>query len=93
MKPEQILDLPLEENDAQATTVRDFLKALLSKLWREEEAFSGKRPFGNSAWQAPVEKALIKAKVVGGELDENGYVNSMDQTAFDKIMQQVIATL
>ncbi len=45
------LDLPIPENDAQAETVREYFKELLTTLLIEEESFSGKRPFGNSGWQ------------------------------------------
>lgn len=46
-----ILDILMGENDAGALTVRDYLKALLRRLWLEQEGFSGKRPFGNSGWE------------------------------------------
>lgn len=45
------LDLPIPENDAQAETVREYFKELLTTLLIEEESFSGKRPFGNSGWR------------------------------------------
>lgn len=50
MTGEEILDLPMAENDSGADTIRGYLKALLHKLWDEDEGFSGKRPFGNSGW-------------------------------------------
>jgi hypothetical protein len=46
--PRQLLDLPLPENDSGASTVRGYLLALLTELFREVDGFSGKRPFGNS---------------------------------------------
>lgn len=54
-----ILDCPLEENDAYADTVKDYLKALLRALWDEGEGFSGKRPFGNSGWEGDLLDPLI----------------------------------
>ncbi len=50
----QVLDLPLPDNDSGARTVRAYLRALLTELWREEGNFSGKAPFGNSGWQYDV---------------------------------------
>jgi hypothetical protein len=47
----EILALPMGPNDADAENVREYLKALLTELWREGESFSGKRPFGNSGWE------------------------------------------
>ena len=80
--PDPILDQPMDfENDACATTVRDYLKALLLELWKEREGFSGKRPFGNSGWQFDLYKALIVAGAVPGKLDEDGFVQELDDTA------------
>lgn len=46
----EILDIELEENDAEAKTIREYLKALAYAVIYEVEGFSGKRPFGNSDW-------------------------------------------
>lgn len=58
MTGEDVLALPMPDNDAGAATVREYLQALLLVLWMEEEGFSGKRPFGNSGWQGELENAL-----------------------------------
>lgn len=50
----EILDRKL----ADGTTVREFLKACLSALIDEGEAFSGKRPLGNSGWEAELAHAI-----------------------------------
>lgn len=92
MEP-SILDLPMGRNDAKATTVRDYLKALLSELWREEEGFSGKRPFGNSGWKYEVFKALIDGGAIAGKLDEHGYVEQIDSDAADRLVQKAIVSL
>jgi hypothetical protein len=73
--PQQVLDLPLGENDSGASTVRGYLIALLTELWPDGEAFSGKRPFGNSGWQCDLYLPLIKAGIVAGTLDEDGYLD------------------
>lgn len=64
MTPDEVLALPLPSNDAGAATVRDYLKALLLTLWREGEAFSGKRPFGNSGWDSELLDAIPEAACV-----------------------------
>jgi hypothetical protein len=61
---EQILAVPMGENDALAPTVREYLAALLRGVWRENETFDGKRPFGNSDWQHEVAAALATAGLV-----------------------------
>ncbi len=89
----RVLALPMGENDADAATVRDYLKALLSTLWREEEGFSGKRPFGNSSWQREVLRALVKADMVGGDFDEDGYLEGVDIDRADSLIQLAIRSL
>lgn len=66
-----VLDLPMQPNDADAATVRDYLKTLLAKLWEEEESFSGKRPLGNSGWQYDLYKPLVQAGLVAAVDDRD----------------------
>jgi hypothetical protein len=76
----QVLGLELGRNDSGAPTVRGYLVALLAELWREGEGFSGKRPFGNSSWEYDLYAPLIKAGLVKGKLDEDGYIDEFDDT-------------
>lgn len=73
MPPSDILNLPMQENDAQAETVRDYLKALLERVWVEQEGFSGKRPFGNSGWYWDLYLPLLDAGVVADHGLEHGW--------------------
>lgn len=66
----QVLDLALPDNDAGAATIRDYLTRLLAEVWREEQGFSGKRPFGNSGWQYEVYVPMIRAGLVAGSITE-----------------------
>jgi hypothetical protein len=70
-----VLDLALPENDSGESTVRGYLLALLRELWREEDGFSGKRPFGNSGWPYDIYGPMVRAGFVPGSLDEDGYVD------------------
>jgi len=83
----------LPDNDANASTVIDYLRTLLSTLWEEEEGFDGKRPFGNSSWQSDVHAALIDAGVVAGELDADGYIIEGDTDFADRLIQALINDL
>jgi hypothetical protein len=91
--PQQLLDLPLPDNDSGASTVRGYLVALLSTLWREEDRFSGKRPFGNSGWQYDLYKPMILAGLVDGQIDEDGYIERADVPTADKLLLAAIAAL
>jgi hypothetical protein len=66
-----ILNLPMQENDAVAKTVRDYLQRLLRGVWIDGEGFDGKRPFGNSGWQQEIYETLIKAEFI--KADNEGY--------------------
>lgn len=100
MTGEEILDVELGENDADASTIREYLKALLSALWDEGESFSGKRPLGNSDWQWPIYRALVKAEAVetdetfldGDDLDSLGYGN-FDMAEADRLIHLAIQAL
>ena len=62
--PQELLDMPLPPNDANADTVRGYLIALLTELWREEEGFDCKRPFGNSGWQHDIYQPMADAGLI-----------------------------
>lgn len=66
---QEVFDCPMHENDSGATTVRGYLKALLTELWASGEGFSGKRPFGNSGWEYDIYRALVVNGLVGGKID------------------------
>ena len=68
----RVLDCPMEDNDADAHTVRDYLAKLALMVWQENEGFSGKRPFGNSGWEHEVYDALADAKLIDREDDQEG---------------------
>jgi hypothetical protein len=88
-----VLDLPMEENDAKAATIRDYLKALLAELWRKEEGFNGKRPFGNSGWTWDVYRALVKGNAIKGKFSSDGDLIEHDQEAGDRMIQEAINAL
>ena len=89
----KILDLPMDDNDAKAATVRDYLKALLATLWERDEGFSGKRPFGNSGWKYDLYLPLIKAGIVTGKLDHEGFVEEVAEAEADELIAKAIAEL
>lgn len=89
----QLLALPLGPNDAQAATVRDYLIELLCVVWREDEAFSGKRPFGNSGWAHDIYVPMVKAGLITGTLDDDGYVEVCDIKAADQLIFAAIRAL
>lgn len=92
--PAQVLALPLDPgNDSGADTVRGYLVALLAEVWRHGEGFGGKRPFGNSGWQYDLYRPLLKAGYITGSLDEDGYVEDVDDRAGDRLIAEAIESL
>lgn len=79
--PQQVLDLRMQPNDADAATIRDYLIKLLHLVWEDREGFDGKRPFGNSGWAWDVYGDLIRAGYVPGSFDEDGDVEVFDDDA------------
>lgn len=92
--PRRVLDLPLEpSSDSGETTVRGYLIKLLEKVWNEQEGFSGKRPFGNSGWDCDPLYPLVKAGLIAGSLDEDGYLDQCDDKAGEQLILAAIKAL
>lgn len=91
-----ILDLAMEENDADAATIRDYLKELLVMVWEKDESFSGKRPFGNSGWKYDIYRTLATHKLIEAEIDEDGDVIDIKRSEYakaDQLISEAIASL
>ena len=91
-----ILDFKMEENDAEATTIREYLKELLLMVWEQDESFSGKRPFGNSGWKYDIYRTLATHKLIEAEIDEDGdiiEIKRSEYTKADKLISEAIASL
>lgn len=88
-----VLDLPMQANDADAATVRDYMKALLLTLLAEGEGFSGKRPFGNSGWDWDMHIPLVKAGLVRGTIDDDGYIEEHDSEKADEMIVAAVRDL
>lgn len=93
MDPRQILALPMQPNDADEETVRDYLIALLAKVWDEKECFGGKRPFGNSGWQYELYIPLMIAGLIDGKCDDDGYIEWADCETGDRLIADAIEEL
>ncbi|MBN9415998.1 MAG: hypothetical protein J0I12_11205 [Candidatus Eremiobacteraeota bacterium] len=73
-------------NDAKAKSIGEYLSRLLCGVLVEQEGFCGKRPFGNSGWTRELHMALVKADVIKGVIDSDGYLDSYDDEAADKLI-------
>ena len=89
-----ILDLPMTKtNDADAATIRGYLKALLVELFKQGEGFGGKRPFGSSGWEYDLYQPLVKAGLVSGNVDEDGYLERCDTRVAKAIIVEAVGRL
>lgn len=96
MTPTEVLALPMDPNtnDAAASSIQEYLVALLKALWEEEEGFSGKRPLGNSGWQWDVYTALAKGGALEAKFDSDGYdLDDFDVEEADRVMAEAIGAL
>lgn len=93
MTGKDILKIKFESSDLNKTvTIKQYLKTFISTAFEEGEGFSGKRPFGNSGWTHDIEVGLVKAGVLKGELDEDGFLQSVEP-GFDDLIQKAIKAL
>jgi hypothetical protein len=77
--PGELLDLELPENDSGASTVRGYLLALLAEVWLKGASFSGRRAFGNSAWQYELYVPMAAAGLISGiGADQDGELDYED---------------
>lgn len=89
MTNEEALELPVV-GFADHWTVRKYLYELLITLWNEKEAFSGKRPFGDSGWDHDLIAALVIGGALPGKLDEFGFVKEYNPAKAEKYVSQLI---
>jgi len=90
---DRLLDLEMQGNDCDATTIRDYLHKLLREVWVEQDGFSGKRPFGNSSWEYDMYIPLIKDGIIDGKFEDDDpecYIESVDSKLGHKIILQLI---
>lgn len=74
-------------------TIREYLKELLIKVWKEGESFSGKRPFGNSGWEQDLYRPLALAGYIEAYIEEeDGYteIDITDESAAHDFVLQLI---
>ena len=90
---ENILHLPMGDNDTDAATVGEYLGLLLSTLWLQADGFSGKRPFGDSDWQYEVYAALGKAGIIDITFDEDGYIDELSQDEIYKADELILQAI
>jgi hypothetical protein len=83
-----LLDLELTANDAGANTLREFLGKLLVRVITDGDLL--KRPFGNSDWIFDIYKSMIVAGVLDGKIDEDGYVEEVDDKTADEMIVAAI---
>lgn len=83
----RVLDLPMQQNDAGAKTVRQYLVRLAREVWIKDECFSGKRPFGNSGWKWDLYLPLVKAGLIDGRFDEDErWLEEVDEPAGSELI-------
>lgn len=95
MNYKEILDYPMQHNDAEARTIGEYLILLLTAVWEEGEGFSGKRPFGNSGWYMELYIALVKGGFVKGSFEDEEYyeLKDYDHNACDRLVFELIESL
>lgn len=77
----------------EQVTIREYLRRLLSTLWKKGEDFNSKRPFGNSGWEWSLYEAVVRAGKVEGTFYEDGGLNTFDRDAANRLIFELIETI
>lgn len=95
MTTNEILQLKLNHSHGgEAITIKEYFHDLLKMVWIEQEGFDGKRPWGNSGWDFDVYVPLIKAGLIAGKLDKEGYIAELDEDAAKEfVLKNIINAL
>ena len=95
MNLDEILALKTIRHDlSEEITLRQYLYDLMSTLWCEQDGFSGKRPFGNSGWDYEIYLPLVKAGLIKGRIDEDGYIAELDDVGANEfVLTQILQPL
>lgn len=89
-----VAELPFFSDDlGKAVTITEWLQTILLTLFEEGEGFSGKRPFGNSAWTKDPAKAMIKAGIIQGTIDSDGYIQDFNEDQLWACLNAVVKSL
>lgn len=83
----KLLDIPVEFDyfgKKRCLSLREYLRLMLSELWQRHSDFDGKRPYGASGWKFDVYAAMIRAGVLEGAMDENGFVQKLNKEDMDQ---------
>lgn len=78
------------DNDADARTVWEYLLLLARRVIKEDEGFSGKRPFGNSGWLRELAWALVTGGVIEGTAQGDGQVDDWSEGELKSVLLQVV---
>jgi hypothetical protein len=90
---QEILDLPMPDNDAEAATLREYFARLAEVMW---DWGSVKRPFGNSGWADEVGGVLARAGYLWYEEDsedEYDYIENYDSAECERLVRLALVRL
>lgn len=99
---EEVLALKFYCDDLdREVTVREWLMEMVKVLWKEQEDFSGKRPFGNSGWSLDPALAMVKKGWISGEYSTyvgwdgkpHEYLEDMDDLTYNRLMNSAVESL
>ena len=85
----KINDMVIDSKDFGKVRLEDLFKKMLLKLWTEGEGFD----VVDGGWQFDVYKALIENGCINGTIDEDGFVEDVDEKAADFAIGLLIGSL
>jgi hypothetical protein len=89
--PKFVLKLSMEPNNADAATVKEYLKKLLKMLIVDSDFFNSKRPFGFLGWTHEIYRELADAGLIDAKYNGET-LESYDYDAAEKFILDAIDT-
>ena len=88
-----VLAFKYDKWDLGECSIRHYLVELGKRCWDEGDAFSGKRPFGNSGWSWDVYAALVSGGFVQGRVSEDGVLMDLDEIGAERVVARCFERL
>lgn len=82
----EVLAVSIDSDDAD--TVGEYFGAALAALWDGDDSIGQKRVFGDSGWRYTILEGMVKADLVTGVFDADGYLDTVDQSAADRLLHK-----
>lgn len=90
--PNEILLTPVDSKKFPEKTVGAYLAARMQEIWLNIPV-QGRLPSGFGVWESEVIKALVNAGHLEGTMDDEGYLDTFNESDYGKLMEEAFSLL